>query len=226
MVEHLRHRAALWAILACSLLFAAHPNDVRGDVVLSDNLGAASAGTEAAAGSTWLTASFGTDASSYAITSVTLLLANPIAGTAELDIYRDGGLQPGALMGTLTSPGSYSSTLAETTFTSSGISVAANSTFWVVLKAASGEFDWSWTSSNSGTGAGFQDTWGSSFDGGTTWYCYSIYPTQMRVDAAVTPEPTSIALMGSGAFGLLWSWTRWTRRRRPSSVSLAASCPK
>src|SRR5947209_225452 len=83
-------------------------------VVLSDNLSNSTTGTEAATGTHWLTSSFATDSSSHSLTSITLRLSNPISGTATLALYSNGGLQPGSLVGTLTSPASYSSTLANT----------------------------------------------------------------------------------------------------------------
>jgi hypothetical protein len=55
---------------------------------ISNNLSNTTAGTEAASGSTWLTASFGTGASSDTLSSVTLLLSNPASGVAEVDLYR------------------------------------------------------------------------------------------------------------------------------------------
>ncbi len=55
------------------------------------------------------------------------------------------GAQPGTLVGNLNSPSSYSATLAATNFSTSGLSLAANTQYWVVLNANSGAFDWSWT---------------------------------------------------------------------------------
>jgi hypothetical protein len=166
---------------------------------ISSNLSNATAGTETASGSTWLTASFGTDSSSSSLSNVTLLLSNPSAGIAEVDLYSNSLLQPGSLVGTLNSPGSYSSELSNTTFSSSGLALSANSTYWIVLKALSGEFDWAWTTDSSGTGTGFQGTWGISTDAGSTWYTYAVYPTQFSVTttaATVTPEP------GTGLLGI------------------------
>ncbi|QEL20120.1 choice-of-anchor R domain-containing protein [Limnoglobus roseus] len=167
--------------------------------VLSDNLSATTADTEAAVGNTWLTSSFGTGASAHTLNNVTLLLSNPTAGVAEVDIYTDGGNQPGSLVAAVTSPSTYStSSLAATTFTSaSGVSLTANTTYWVVLKATSGEFDWAYTISNSGTGDGFQGTYGQSADAGATWFTYDIYPTQMTV---TVDTGTSTGLPGAVAF--------------------------
>lgn len=159
---------------------------------ISDNLSNTTAGTEVASGSTWLTASFGTGVSSSTLANVTLLLSNPATGVAEVDLYSSSLLQPGSLLGKLTSPVSYSTGLSNTTFSSNGLTLSANSTYWIVLKAVSGEFDWAWTANNAGTGIGFQGAWGVSTDAGSTWYTYAVYPTQFSVTTTATaavPEP-------------------------------------
>lgn len=177
--------------------------------ILSDNLSSTSGGVETTTGNRWLATSFGTGAASaYTLDSVTLLLANTstgIAGSARLDLYSQSLLAPGSLIGSLVSPASYSTSLANTTFTAaSGLSLSANTTYWVVLKGTSGSFDWSWTSANTGTGAGYQNTWGETDDAGASWYTYDLFPTQIRVNAtpvgasAVVPEPGTLALLLAG----------------------------
>lgn len=180
---------------------------------ISSNLSNATAGTEAASGNTRLTASFGTGTSSDTLSSVTLLLSNPIAGVAKVDLYSNSLLQPGSLVGTLISPSSYSTSLSNTTFSSNGLTLSANSTYWLVLKALSGEFDWAWTSDNTGTGNGFQGTWGSSTDAGATWYTYAVYPTQFSVTttAAAVPEPGTGLLAIGGLF--ISAMALYTKRR-------------
>ena len=173
---------------------------------ISSNLSNATAGTEAASGRTWLTASFGTDSSSSSLSNATLLLSNPIAGVAEVDLYSNSLLQPGSLLGTLISPLSYSTSLSNTTFSGNGLTLSANSTYWLVLKALSGEFDWAWTSDNTGAGTGFQGTWGNSTDAGVTWYTYAVYPTQFSVTTttAAVPEPgTELLAMGGFLIGAM-----------------------
>jgi hypothetical protein len=208
------------ATLSAFALIALLPAAAEADVILSGNLSGPTGGTEAASGDTWL--------STYKLTALTLLLSNPTTGKAELDIYDDGGLQPGSLVGKLVSPVSYSSGLTATTFTTSGINLSANSNYWVVLKATSGEFDWAWTTDNTGTGAGFQGTWGNSSDAGSTWFTYGIYPTQMSVSVASTavPEPGSLALCGAGAvvFLLQHRYRRW--RAGGHSVARPSLLPK
>lgn len=192
-----------WPILAAAALLVVPGPPARADLVLSDNLSAPSGGTEGAAGDTWLTAGFGTDGSSYDLTSVTLLLQrDSIVADAELAIYDDGGLQPGSLLGTLDAPGSLPSGLSDVTFTTSGIALAADSSYWVVLRAVTGSLGWAWASDPSGTGPGFQHTWGSTDDAGGLWFTFDSYPTQMRVTAAAVPEPASVALVAIGGSAL------------------------
>ena len=195
--------------------------------ILSDNLNSLSSGTDAVTGPTYFTSSFGTGANTYTLNSVTLLLDNSIAGTAELDIYKDAsdyqgnsGLVPGTLVGTLISPASYStSALTGTTFTASGITLAANSTYWAVLKANTGEFDWSFTGDNSvttGNGLGYQHTYGESDDAGTTWYTDNTDPQQMSVAATViapVPEASTAVSLGF-PLGLLGAGFLLRRRMR------------
>lgn len=186
--------------------------------ILSDNLSAAVSGTEAATGSTWLAASFGTDALQYVLDSMMLLLSNPSAGTAEVEVYDDGGLEPGSLIAVLTSTALFSTTPAQTTFTANGTTLSANSTYWAVLKATSGEFDWSWTSNNTGSGPGFQGSWGISTDAGATWFTYDVFPLQLSVIATpvatATPEAGTPALSTAGA--LAGAAAMFLRRRRAS----------
>src|SRR5205807_3337578 len=117
--------------------------------------------------------------------------------------YSDGNLEPGSSLGTLISPSSYSSSLATTTFSTSGMTLSPNSTYWLVLSANSGEFDWAWTSDNTGSGIGFQHTWGESDDAGATWFTFDTFPTQFSVAATPVGEPRSIALLLAVTAGFL-----------------------
>ena len=161
----------------------------RSGIVLN-NITNATGGSETATGTTWLTAGFKTDSSTYVLSSVTLLLANTTAGAATLQLYSDGGLEPGSPLATLISPSTYSSTLAFTTFAASGITLSANTTYWLVLKATSGAFGWAWTTDSTGTGSGFLYTWGTTPDSGASWWTQDIYPTQfsLTVSAKVAAD--------------------------------------
>ncbi|MBI1826585.1 MAG: hypothetical protein HY287_06230 [Planctomycetes bacterium] len=157
---------------------------------LSGNLANATSGMESATVSRWLAFSFTTDASAHQLSSVTLLLANTSPGTAAVDLYADGGLEPGSLIATLNSPAGYSTSPAAATFTANGMALDPNTTYWVVLRILSGTFEWAWTADNTGSGAGFDPTWGVSEDAGAAWYTYDVYPTQFSVSVDATPVPT------------------------------------
>src|SRR5439155_7023474 len=119
--------------------------------------------------------------------TATLLLAESSAGSAQLDLYSDGGLQPGSFIGAFTSPQTYSSSTANTTFSASGLSLPANTNYWLVLKANSGAYDWSWSDDSS-----LSVAWGESDDAGSTWFTDDAFPLQLSVTASI-PEPKNAA---------------------------------
>jgi hypothetical protein len=156
-----------------------------GAAELFDNLERVSAGTETVTADRWLAASFKTDApATYSLSSVTLLLGNTSLGAAALDLYSDGVLEPGTLVAALTSPASYSAAPAATTFSADGVTLDAGATYWLVLRALSGAFEWAWTADNTGGGAGFDTAWDVSEDGGAAWYTHDVYPLQLAVTVA------------------------------------------
>ena len=187
------------AVLLLALLPLAQ--GAQAQTVLSDNLNSASGGTVTATGASEFASSFTTDASGYTLDSITLLAQEATPGSAVLSLYTDGGLQPGTLVGVLTSPASYPSTLADTTFTAGNLSLAADSTYWAVLSAPTGAYDWSTSSDyDSGLGTGFTNTWDESDDGGLTWFSNNSYQTQMNVTASASPVPEASSVI---SFGLL-----------------------
>jgi len=214
-------RAATLSVCALVVLAACRP--ALADAVLSDNLPSSSSpsitgGVENAAGETWLTAGFGTDGWDYNLTSIALLLQRiSIGGQVELDVYDDDLLQPGSLVGSLEYTGAIGTDLSEVAFTATGLSLKANSSYWVVLKAVTGEFAWAWADDASGAGAGFQHTWGSTDDAGSTWFTYDSYPLQMRVAAAAVPEPGSLIPFALGAGAVLIRF----KRRPPAPTPTA-----
>ena len=199
------------ALVTVSLLCLLTPG-LRADI-LSDNLSTVNADTEAVVGDTWITASFTTDARFYHLGDATLLLANITSGAVQLDLYSDAG-QPASMLSAFTSPLFFTSDLSPTTFAGSGFLLAPNSTYWLVLKAPSGEFDWGWTEDAVGAGVGFTHTWGFSDDAGTTWTTADIEPMQFRLEATPTPEPASLAFFLTALVPLVWWFS--TRRFRAS----------
>lgn len=169
----------------CAALACLTNIEARGDV-LSDNIAKVTSGVENSTPTRWLTTSFSTNGSTYYLTTVTLLLANTTFGAANVYLYGDGGLEPGSLLATLTSPASYSPTPAPTTSAAPGTPLLPNTTYWIVFVPASGVFDWAWTSDNTGDGVGFTHTWGSTDDAGSSWYSCDTYATQLAINASTT----------------------------------------
>src|SRR5437762_783638 len=127
-------------------------SDAFASTILSDNLANTFTGTEAITATRFVDASFGTDGSAYTLNAVTLRMQEVTPGNALLRIYSDSGFKPGALVGTMTSPASYPAGLGDSLFTSGGIGLLPNSTYWVVLSAPAGQYNWAWTSDNTGSG--------------------------------------------------------------------------
>ena len=169
--------AALIALWASLLGGAASGEELAG------NLEAASAGAETATSTRSLSARFETDLSAHELTSVTLqLAADSPSAIATLAVYSDAGLEPGDIVATLASPGSFSTTSAETTFSASGVTLDPSTSYWVVLTPASGAFDWSWTTDNTGSGVGYSTQWGSEDENEPgLWWTQDIYPLQLSV---------------------------------------------
>lgn len=187
----------------------------RADYSLSNNLSGTSGGVESATGTNLIAAGFGSGTTGGQLSSVTLSIAQVLSSTAEVDLYADDGLdEPGTKIAALTLSGSLSSTLANTTFTASNVTLAANTNYWVVLTALTGQINWSWNLSNTGTGTGYQGTWGESADSGADWFTYDAYPTEMNVvlaSAATVPEPSTLVLWGLGTVGVVVAGRTRTR---------------
>lgn len=181
---------------------------------LSTNLSSPTAGTEVLSGDSWIAGNFRTDMSSYHLSSATLLISNSLPCTATLDLY-SGVAQPNSFVGVLDSPGAYSASLAEATFTGD-VALVSNSMYWLVLKADSGQFEWGWTENSDGSGVGFTHTWGARDAGGSAWFISDLEPMLFSMTAspsATVPEPSQVGLLVTG-MSLLW----WRGRRfRPQA---------
>jgi hypothetical protein len=190
--------------------------------VLSSNLSAQPFYTDVVDGNTWIAAGFGTGASSYELTTATLILAQDSAGTPQLDLYSSTDGQPGTLLGALAGPDSFSSTPSLTQFTAANLLLASNSSYWLVLKAGSGSYEWAYTEDNTGSGAGFQGVWGESDDAGATWFSSDIEPMILGVNAdptgAAVPESQSSALVLAG--GMLLTLSLLLKKRRDAGEIL------
>lgn len=166
---------------------------------LYDNLSSETGDTVNAAGASWLAQALTTNSTSYVLQSVTLLL--DAEATPSVSIYSDNGGEPGWLIQPLSLSSSYSSSLSNVTFTSSGLTLNAGTTYWVVL-SDNVSADWAWTTSNSGSGAAFSTTSALTEDAGATWFTADAYPYQMSVTAvAAVPLPAGLPLFLSALAG-------------------------
>lgn len=187
-------------------------------VVLYDSIdGVTSTGSANADNLNWLANNFKTDVSTYDLNSVVLDFASTPSGTIQVDIYSDKtpGI-PGSILGTLTNPGSLGAGL--NTFTTSGISLAAGSSFWVVLQGVGfgSSVDWLATTSTP-TGVGSSKKTSFSSDSGTNWGYATGTPFMMTVYATATSTPVpeiDPASFGSALSLVLGSLTLLERRRR------------
>lgn len=165
-------------IFAATTLIACYTANA---IDLSNNLTNATFSTEQAATTRPLAASFTTASSSRVLNHVTLLLSAGAGSACRVAIYTDSGMQPGTQVGLLTSPATFNTVLTPTTFTTSGFSLAANTTYWLVLTPLSGSFQWGWSAVETGTGPGFTGVWAMSEDSGAFWWSINSYSLQMRV---------------------------------------------
>jgi hypothetical protein len=177
---------------------------------LSSNLGANVYFTEPVGGATWIGAGFSTGPTTYTLDAATLLMQEDLPGSVALDLYSDVSGRPGSLLGSLTSPSNFSSTLTSTEFTGTNLTLVANSAYWLVLQSKGGEYEWAYTDNNTGSGPGFAGTWGASDNAGASWLVSDIDPMIMQVDASpadlgeptTVPEPAGILLFGGGILAL------------------------
>ncbi len=200
-------------ILTASLGLAAAPG-AWAQVVLSDNLASTSGGRSVNLDTGWSAARFITDAQTYKFTSAVLLMSGIASPVAQVDVYSDSRAnRPGAPLGTLISPGAFSTSLEQKTFTSAGIPLAANSAYWVVLKATSGGLGWSYTYDPNGTGVGFSGGSSDTLDAGVTWNSSQSPSYQMQVNVDAIPEPGQWAMMGMTLAGV-GGWVVRQRRAK------------
>ncbi|MBI5759474.1 MAG: hypothetical protein HZA46_13220 [Planctomycetales bacterium] len=154
-----------------------------------DDLSAANGGSYAVSDATYEAGQFTTDSSTYNNLTVSLLMSQTTAGTAQLDLYTNSGIQPGTLIATFTPPASFSSSLANATFTLSGLSLTASTDYWIVLHAPTGAYNWGWTSDFTVT-----QPWGESTDSGSIWFTDDAFPFQYSVVGSTGTTTPSLSI--------------------------------
>jgi PEP-CTERM motif-containing protein len=127
----------------------------------------------------WLAARFTTDGATYTSLTATLALDQHATGApAKLDVYSDSGMMPSAILGSFTTPSTtLSGFLFNVSYPISGISLAPNTNYWLVLHG--GFVGWGWTPDVTAN-------WASSSDSGSNWLGNSAQPPQSRIVSGLT----------------------------------------
>jgi hypothetical protein len=164
---------------------------------------------------------FTTDQSNYTLSSVTVRLRANTQGELFVKIYDDNNNLPKQAVGALNVP-IIGSTYANYELTPSGVvSLAPNTTYWVVVGVTSGTgyYDWNYTASNSGSGVGFSTRWGSTTNAGATWTAFDDEPFMMQVSASQTDPIPTLTEWGMILFCLLIAGSAYFMIRRRDSAS-------
>ena len=211
---------SIWGGAIVVAMLLAHTASATPVAIYDSINGSTSNGSVPSDNVNWLANQFKTDSATYDLNSVVLdFLAAP-SGTSgtiiEVDIYSDASGNPDTILGTLANPGSFAA--GSNTFTASGISLAAGSSFWVVLQGVDdGTVNWLTTGSVP-SGVGSSTSTNRSTTGGASWVGISSgAPYMMLVYATATSTPVpeiDPASFGSALSLVLGSLTLLERRRR------------
>jgi hypothetical protein len=184
----------LIGLSAAALVFS---SSLSAGVILTDNLSEPSDGSNTMSNIRYLAIDFRTDNNAYQLDTVTLLVAQDAGTTGPLvQLFSDAG-QPGTLLATLNGPAAFPATLTDEDFTSPGLLLSPNTTYWIVAQTASGTAYWSDPTTSVGTGVGFLGQWAFLDSPPAPWTVLPVgdQPFQAEVTADVVPEPSTFALL-------------------------------
>jgi len=173
--------------------------------------------------SKWVASRFVTDGSAQSFSLNSVLFGGVYAATAggnfQVDIYSTGaGSTVGSLVGALSGASSPDS-LGQYTFTATGITLQANTSYWLVTKVTSGLADYrvSYTQDTAASGGWtipLTNTYSWSTNQGSSWGTYGGYwPYRYKIEATAVPEPSSPVLVLFGASLLSFVWVKRSSRR-------------
>lgn len=232
--------SGLVAFIVVSVFIAGLQAPVEASTVLS-NLANTTAGPDFVTSNQAIAQLFTTSNSpaGWYLESVTMPVTRTTSGQFLVSVWDNNGTigtsTPGTPVGVL--DGSFDPSGLETyTAAGPGLSLAANTPYWIVWGALSGSYDLnstldatttgSWTIPPPPTG----NTWGYTYDNGSTWDMYSRNDGTFKFEISGSPQgsaavpeidPTglgSVVALLAGAFGLIETRRRFLAANRPVTV--------
>jgi hypothetical protein len=184
---------------------------LHADETLLSNLPSNDGGQGIVSSGTQRAVSFTTSGTAFSVTSVTMRLTNYISSTdTALLTFRlnNGGSPSATVFASLNAPVSESNADGNFVFTpTSGITLTANTTYWLVIAAASNAETFSWLRSDPSetpTGLATFGIQAISENSGGTWSAGSNGPHSFAINGNTVPEPGTILLVGLGLAGVLY----------------------
>jgi len=164
---------------------------------------------------------FTTDQSNYTLTWVTVRLRANNQGELFVKIYDDNNNLPNQAIGALNVPVIGSAYANYQLAPLSLITLAPNSTYWVVVGVTTGTgyYDWNYTASNNGAGVGFSTRWGSTTTAGATWTGFDDEPFMMEVSASKTEPIPTLTEWGMILLCILFAGSAYLMIRRRDAES-------
>ncbi|MGH7993282.1 MAG: choice-of-anchor R domain-containing protein [Limisphaerales bacterium] len=203
------HRTIVFLLLTATLgTFV--PRNLPAQILYVSNLANADDSGVVCDGSSWDAAEFttGGNLNGYSLDSIQIAIDGILVVDGSgfsLSLYSNNSGQPGSSVGVL-SGSSNPSVAGNYTYTASGVTLSASTSYWVVGDAATafpnGSFLWGDTTSPAYTSSGGWSinnaTRDISHDGGSTWTATGVSLLRFSVTATAVPEPQSFALAGLG----------------------------